>query len=85
MNINFTKYKYICSLTKDNKLVFSLKAPTHPVNPITKVTVPINMRINAGSSSAKFVALEILLMKTFFSDKAQNPIAKTIKPINCKN
>ena len=33
-------------VTNDNRLVFSLKAPTHPVNPIINVTAPKNVQIN---------------------------------------
>jgi hypothetical protein len=38
-------------LTISNKLVFSLKAPTQPQNPITKTKSPTTKNTNAGSNS----------------------------------
>lgn len=35
----------------DRRHVFSLSAPTHPVNPMTKIIIPTIIKINAGSKA----------------------------------
>ena len=58
--------------------VFSLRAPTQPVKPMTKVMAPAQMKMKAGSS-AMLVSL-LRLLKVSFSDQAQIPIASTPSP-----
>lgn len=58
--------------------MFSLRAPTQPVKPMTKVMAPVQMKMVAGSS-VMLVSKERLLM-VFFSVQAHTPMARMLKP-----
>lgn len=67
----------------DRRHVFSLSAPTHPVNPMTKIIIPTIIKMNAGSK-ARWVSLAIPFETLSFSLIAQKPTDKTHRPKNCK-
>ena len=52
-----------------SKLVFSLKAPTHPQNPITNINNPITKNIKAGSSNTP-IDKSLSLLNVSFSIQA---------------
>lgn len=67
-------------LTEAKRQVFSLNAPTQPVNPIVNVMTPHTINTNAGSKVI-FVSL-LRLLKMSFSVHAQIPTIKIHKPNN---
>ena len=62
--------------------MFSLSAPTHPVNPMRNVMAPAQMKINAGSKAT--LVNRDKLLNVSFSVHAQTPIAKIPRPSSCK-
>merc|ERR1719414_2058884 len=62
--------------------VFSRSAPTHPVNPMTKVMAPAQMKMKAGSRV--MLVMSERLWKVFFSVHAHTPIASMLSPISQK-
>lgn len=66
--------------TAERRTVFSLSAPTQPVNPMMKVTAPATIRMNAGSK-ATFVSL-CKLLNVSFSVHAQIPTAMIPSPVS---